>query len=230
MFRENEFEEGQRSTLGRAASLGPPPHSASVGHRSHLCLTICRPSLTPDTSGGPGSVPYTVFQAPQPVQRSAVASPHHHMVPSQVPSWALGPARAPLRLPEEPCGARGKTRRPLQPRLCSPAPCPPPSPAPGPAGRAGEERGARPGKGSPRARGAARGVPPPNSPNSLRPGLGRDPGPRSRRRRRRPQPPGSRTDSAQAAGWAGPPRGGARRHRWEGREAGPSLGSGAGGE
>lgn len=103
VFQENEFKEGKRRgrkpfpTQGRAARLGPPPPPASAhlcGSRSRLFLTICRPSLKPGP-GGRASVPlHYIWGAP--ANAGGLRSfPHHHMVPTPVPSWALCPARAP---------------------------------------------------------------------------------------------------------------------------------------
>lgn len=134
VFRENELEGKTKDRklfpkLGRAPRLRLPPHPHPtcqpvpplsdnlpiLPHAWHLIRVL-----------GFGPVPLCCIRSTPPVQESSGASSHRHMVPSQVPSWALSPARAPLTFPMSPAGwGRGK-RRPQPPVFVPPGPPPTP--------------------------------------------------------------------------------------------------------
>lgn len=167
--------------LGRAARPGHPPYPQP----QPTCLTAgpnsfhLPTSLTPGTKeGSPGARPCPPSRcgAPQPVQGRSGASSHHHMVPAQVPSGALRPARAPLTLREEPSWIEGRGKRQASPPPLFPGaraflplnPCPPDLLGQGGAGAA-----CAPSEGGRLAWTLLpAGVPPPNF---LQPGPDRDP-------------------------------------------------------
>jgi hypothetical protein len=97
VFRENEFEEGQRSRpLGRAARLWPPPHPACMGHRSHLFLTISHLALGKEPQRAQICLLSVVLGRPSRCRGAQPPRPHHHMVPAQVPQLDPLPRPRPI--------------------------------------------------------------------------------------------------------------------------------------
>lgn len=159
------------------------------------------------------------FGGPPPGQGSSGASSHHHMVPSLVPSGALGTARVPFSSSEEPSWVGAREEASPAARLCSPGASPNPLMPPRPDGTRRCGAGCAPSEGVTSSGSLPAGFPPPNL---LRPRPRPRPRPRSLCHRRcSPQPPGSRAGSAQA-GKEGPLPGEGRAGRG-GAESGAGL-------
>lgn len=208
-------------------SLSPSWQGCQAGAPSppHPQPTCRRPILPrPALGKGPGT-PSLDVGGPRPGQGSSGAPSHHHMVPSPVPSGALGGARVPCARSEEPSwvGAREEASRAARLRSPEASPTPAPPQPPDLLGRGGAGRGALPPRGSPRVGRCPRGF-------RLRPRCGLTatatptprplPPPLQPAASRIPPAPPRRGRRGRARGRGG---GGARGKRAEGLEAAPAC-------